>query len=770
MDEDRPSSHGVEDVPSGVAPKGVLTVTKQEWDQIEDVPYHTRAVGLMFQMEGQSFQGSLRGRPPLRVESCKRTFDERAYLYLQQESHESPVSCSKDLNEEGRKKGSRVSAGASIQDKTAKSFLEKDLRKARELSLLPDPPRREVFSNRSESFVFSTLLWLRRQTTAVQVTLAPKLLEWLFQTFKDLPRSLEEELEAIQAGSGSLALLVLEELCEREEVLAADFSFSELKLHAEQETLVQELRSSVSEKRPLLLRYKTPPSGGKSSATALIGCSLSDLKDTFVIYACYSRPVRIDVCKHLIAASVPFAICVQGIASPSYSCYFTGKGKRPHAPPPSDPESRVAYSLRILAACDRRPVALVCDLFSTQLFLRARTQDVLLFDEPTADVSGTLLRDIRGILASCPSRTVLMSATIPEFSQLSSFVDHFERRHTGGRVVDLQSSRLPMSVTALNPEGRLLAPHDFGATLDDIEKDGHLRRFYSPRVLQALSPTAEELPVSDLCSYEAIRKACLRILRERGCRLPLPKVRLHDALDLSKSCTEHAELLPGTSLIVLDDQRVVHRSLAQNLEGLPSLRRILKSSRRAAEGTKPDRRNEKEMQEEAREGWLDGDEGLLDKKYVLNTRSHLARFSKNLESFPKKLYRPRLYMTEDVLDTSCEEYIEGALCGILFMGSPTADPAYEAASQTLAERALESFVVGGRALIYGLNLPFDRLVVACEGLTRPELTQLCGRVGRSCKGSSRAEIVFMSKTVARLALSAETVAEDSSVNKLFEIR
>jgi hypothetical protein len=43
--------------------------------------------------------------------------------------------------------------------------------------------------------------------------------------------------------------------------------------------------------------------------------------DAFVVYTCYSHVVRVDVCKHLIAASVPFAIVNNRIANPSPSCF-----------------------------------------------------------------------------------------------------------------------------------------------------------------------------------------------------------------------------------------------------------------------------------------------------------------------------------------------------------------------------------------------------------------------------------------------------------------
>ena len=753
--------------PSVPAKGSLLTVTKQEWEQIEDVPVYTRSVGIMFQRVGQELRAASNTVGMGRV-LVKKKFNIHLYSLLL--SGGSPVTPSaKDSKQKKRQEAaSRISA---IQEKTAQVLLEKDLQKAKECEKASTPPRREAFSSRLESFVFSTLLWLRRQMPATQSVAASKLSSWLRDHVEGLPADLEEELRDAKNGRGSCPLAALEELCDREEALTENLCFSDLSLHEEQATLVRELRASFQEKTALLLRYQTPPSGGKSSATALLGAALADLKDSFVIYACYSRPVRVDVCKHLMAASVPFAICVQGIASPSFSCYFSGRARKPHTPPPPDLESRVQYSMRLLAACDRKPIALVCDLATTKLLLLARTQDVLLFDEPTADFSGTLLRDVKSILRLCPSRTVLMSATIPPFSDLRGFVHHVQERHPGVRLVNLQSSRLPRSVTACNPEGRVLAPHEFGATLEDIRKDGHLKRFYSPQVLRAMAPQASELGFQDLLTYDLIREACLRLLETRASGgIGLPKSVLHPALDLMKSCTEHAQLLPGTTLVVTDDLRVIERSIGKNLEDVPSLRRLLRASQKAVAPCANKKSQTLEEKEEVKQGWVDAEEGLLDKKYVINSKAHLSRFGAP-KTFPEKLYRPMLYIPTEVLEGSREEHVEAALCGVLYLGSEDADAAYEAASQTLAERAQESFVAGGRSLIYGLNLPFDRLVISCEGLTRSELTQLCGRVGRTGRASAKAEIVFLSKGVARQALGPGEHAENNSrsVSELFNI-
>jgi hypothetical protein len=111
--------------------------------------------------------------------------------------------------------------------------------------------------------------------------------------------------------------------------------------------------------------------------------------------------------------------------------------------------------------------------------------------------------------------------------------------------------------------------------------------------------------------------------------------------------------------------------------------------------------------------------------------------------------------------------LEAALCGVLFCNNRQGDAAFEAVAQTLAEKAAESFFVGDKALVYGLNLPFDRLVVACSGLSRLELQQLCGRVGRTCRTSSKAEVVFLDSEVARLAMTLG--APDPSCAKLFDV-
>jgi hypothetical protein len=721
---------------------GTLTVSKREWEQIEDVPPHTRAVGALFQAAAAELCGKTS------LQKKKLAFAAQAFADLAGETA-APT-----------KQGGKTKA-ADIKRKHLEAMQAKDRERAIAGAQLALPPRKEAYGARFESFVYAALLWLRNLPDLARAVAANKFLRWLEANVEACPEPILAELRSMTAGSDALA--ALDAICETEEVLACDVCAAELSLREEQARMVSAVRTACLGKTPLLLKYKTPPSGGKSSASALLGAALADVKDTYVLYACYSRPVRVDVCKHLVATCVPFAIVVQGIASPSFTCYV-GKPKKPHAPAPPDLASRAAYTLRICRACDRQPVVLVCDLMSTLLLLADRQQDILVFDEPTADVADSMRRDVRGILRRCPRITVLMSATVPDFDAMAGFVRSFEARHNGAATLAISNERLATSVTATTADGRVLAPHEVGASLEDVRVSGHLRRFYAPKVLQALRPTTEELSFQDLLDYAGIRDACLRILENRAAPLVAPASR--PSLDLRLCCTSQAHFLPGATLVVMDEPAVFEAAVDANLDGVASLRRLLKDvdAKRAKKETK---RDSKAAREEAQGGWEDAEQQILAMRYVVNARQHVLRFAGSLEGFPERLQRAALLIPEDVLTSSNERVLEAALCGVLFCNNRQGDAAFEAVAQTLAEKAAESFFVGDKALVYGLNLPFDRLVVACSGLSRLELQQLCGRVGRTCRTSSKAEVVFLDSEVARLAMTLG--APDPSCAKLFDV-
>lgn len=734
-----------------------LTISKVEWEQIETVAPQTRRVGRLFQ---QAAQEMAEGRAP--AQAPLRTFD--AALYDLVRGVESPRPAKPAKGGGAGKKADRIRA------KTLEDVIKADRARALaavERSSERSPPRLEAYGGRFESYIFALVLWLRSLPSVAAAIAASKTLRYLGQCVDGVPVGLLTELGALSAGDGD-GLEALKTVCEVEELLSTAAPLdAELALHPEQRLFVQEVRAACLTGRPLLLRYETPPSGGKTSASALLGAVLlaEKLKGRHVLYSCFSRTVRVDVCKHLIAASVPFAIVVGGVASPSYCCY-NGKPRKPSSAPPVESSKRAEWSLKVCQACDRVPVVLVCDLTSTVCLLRHRSTDVLLFDEPTASLSREMQRQVREVLQTCPSMTVLMSATVPRFEAMPRFVQSFQRRHPGASTLSVATDRLPMSVTALDASGRVWAPHDFGVPLVKIEGIGHLRRFYSPAVLLRMKP--EKLSYADVLSYEAVREACFRTLREREAvngeargasgdegELAPGAAAERTSLDMTLFCTSQAAALPGASLVVMDDPQRLLTALTPLLAKVPSLRRLsARSDELARAKTWP--AHGKEREELLKSGYLEppreGDSGLeWPSDCVVNHREHVQRFQGSPSVLPAKWHRALLPLPRSVVETSQTSLVEAALCGVLQLGSDFGDAAFEACAQTLAEQARESYLSAGLQFIYGINLPVERVVVACRGLPFSDMMQLCGRAGRTGR-ASKAEIVFMSADSLRCAM------------------
>jgi hypothetical protein len=184
-------------------------------------------------------------------------------------------------------------------------------------------------------------------------------------------------------------------------------------------------------------------------------------------------------------------------------------------------KDRFKHLMKIVRACDRRPCVLVCDIDSAGMLLECRdNEDVLLFDEPTANMGADVKRAMKSVLSSLPRRTVFMSATMPERDELDRIIQTVVHRHGNPLVRQLYAHRVGMSVTARDPQGRIYCPHHFGHTPDIIKVDAHLYRFYSPAVLRELLENAphvaQHVDLGKLLSYEGIRETCMEVLRQGG--------------------------------------------------------------------------------------------------------------------------------------------------------------------------------------------------------------------------------------------------------------
>jgi hypothetical protein len=761
-------------------------------------------------------------------------------------------------------------------------------------------PRAEAFGGRLEPYLAAVEMWAREATrTASLVNRSVSLSRCVaFAAHKiSLPEEREEVCAALRATMASLLgdrtfAQMLDAVVEEEETLVtpAFAGEHELHLYPEQEEVAASLLDALRRRKDaklarccipggptgpssapqvptspdpsFILRYATPPSSGKSSGAALLGCIFEGchaelksqaprearIRPSFIVYSCYSNAVRLDVAKACVACALPYAIMSEYVAVPSYSCY-TGRAPKKEAPPP-DMDGRLEQSLQRMIACDRPPQFVICDTASATAFLkfteatatawsdgaapglRIHLGDVLLLDEPTVGVedrappsTGASARapsaqmlgccastDIVtlhcALLRSAPPLTVMMSATLPIFEDLEGVVAHLRLRH-GSRTacVNVECSRISSPCTALDGAGRVYAPHrvvtgGVDRLLDILKHNSHVARFYSPRAvcqllgdIQAVRDAghlaaAPRVVVSPVwaCDFSSIRAGALELLSALPPWFDLAagvgELAYPEASapfvepDAACMCKEGAASYPGTSIVLgeVDDAFVSSALPPLLLDCDVSLRRLIKEytgrEKRRSEaqdratveherggvgeeghrddadcagssrGGGGDRRGSSRLDRERECSALATDEtdSFWPAHLCVNTAAHARRYKTGLH---RALCKTAPVVEVDVASTSHEGLVEALLCGAPLLESENADSCYRIAVQEMADRAVFSFVSGGRGTIYGVNLPSSRVVVLldAERCTSSLLKQAVGRAGRTGK-CVRSEAVF----------------------------
>lgn len=447
--------------------------------------------------------------------------------------------------------------------------------------------------------------------------------------------------------------------------------------------------------------------------------------------------------------------------------------------PPPGPD-RIAYSLKILDACDIRPVVLVCDPVSAIGLLerrqvQKRVGDLLIFDEPMAGVDPSTTRAHARIMRNIPAMTILMSATLPDFDSTPGLVAR--ARSTFGpelETLSILSNRIASPCTVVDANASVFGPHRlFRGTAGDLatllRKHLHLLRLFSPRaVLQLMEDTPASAPrvllrrsAEDACDFEAIRQigldlldACGRSILPLGCDAPyqIPRMDLIVTLD--------AHLLTGTSIVLSENEDSAwQHSLPLLLEGGDRLNKRL-AAREAAvckasnvrlhtcsnRRAERDQERESQMHRQRREADLRADldiPPLWPAVCCVNSAEHHEQYAPRSQVRDPTKTRLVPCVPEDILQGSCEALVEGLLCGFCTLNSKFADRAFSLAALELAEARAFTFLSGGRSAIYGVNLPCDRVILALNAASTstPMLVQSLGRCGRTGK-YSRSEVVF----------------------------
>jgi hypothetical protein len=765
-----------------------------EWAAIEDVPHANRLVGNMFAEAAENVRKGV--VPPVPCWSQARWTE----LFGDDEQPTPPA---------GGKKGR-----AKAETKAAR--LKRELRK-KQLAALREKasatsgafPRLEAAPS-LEAWTFAVLQWAQHRPRGdFDALVSLHRLHGYLQRACTGCTALQRIEELVAAGlEGTSQGEVLRRLAEDDSVLETHSFHAPGRLwpYADQveicERLLAAVRGGGDEEGGLLLGYRTPPSGGKTAAAALLGAVLQReweasraIGRRFVLYTCFSNPVRVDVCRTLLSASVPFAVVTGCVASPSYRCYFGRRPKGHLRPPPPGIEERVRHAVETCQRCDRCPVVLVCDPASAFEFGRRRPLDVLVLDEIMAGTEraggSPVLRAHAKLLREAPRVVLLASATLPPPSRLGPVVSQLERRHACSfEVRSVEVDRLPINFTALDPDGRVWAPHqivpperwaDLAAAMQG-PRQRHLQRFYAAPALLEIADLAA--PAAwDLLDHVGLRRLALHSLQRQPRRASAAAPRRAPWPGPGQCCRREAHRWPGTTLIVQEPEDYVTKELEPLVASVPPLKRLLaeqsqKQRAGAANAAALAARNADEdggrpsgndgFPEDAAE---DAADDIAWPAYaVINSRAHHRRHGGGAAPpLAPGAWRTAYPVPQNILETSHAGLAEALCAGAAVLGSRAGDRAFEASALTAADSRKLSHVVADLGILFGTNLAIDRVALRVEtavDLDAAALQQLCGRVGRTGKGVS-AQVVLPAELLAR-AVAVHEDADDASLERLLE--
>jgi hypothetical protein len=309
-------------------------VSQRDWAEIENVTVGVRRVGNMFALAAEEL---VLKKPK---EETKDEWDLPLWLHL--------TGC-KPL--QGLKKESKA---ALMQAKLRLKHYQH--LHARITDVKHGVARLESLGSSMEAYTYSALRWAKGQENLDAVVSLYRLRHYIASRFLGADSALES-IDLLLKRPLCVSTLLTNAIDNEQILLCPTVSLPlDLAMYPEQRELALALLSWFAGDEAILMRYETPPSGGKTAATALLGAVLAHLRDEvgkqkgekrlqdkFVLYTCYSAFVRTDVCKHLISASVPFALMNGCLGTPSYRCYHSGKPPKQAKPAPLGARESIEY-------------------------------------------------------------------------------------------------------------------------------------------------------------------------------------------------------------------------------------------------------------------------------------------------------------------------------------------------------------------------------------------------------------------------------------------
>ena len=566
----------------------------------------------------------------------------------------------------------------------------------------------------------------------------------------------------------------------------------ELAIYPDQRELCELCADAVRRDAVALIRYCTPPSGGKTTVAAALAAGLESTSKK-LIYVCYNHIVCTGVARSLTSAGLPYAVWSRGSGNASFLCFSRGwRGKKAASSPA--PTATTSERLSCVNACDRTPLAHVCDLESAQLLLETdlSREAVIFVDEPTAGRNS--VAEAYGRILSSPAKiTILASATIPTLKSLSDAIGPRAEAKFGKCMEQYEVvSRRPAPCASLICGGGKFAPHDAGL-FEDLSL--HALRFYTASAIIDLvsrageqafdraKPTVTEMLVdSERQLFAGRLLSCLtqsertRVVESSKLASAEEDTRRH-ATEISQS--SRSGEYPGVTLLLAkstDDSVSDAIHLEASEINLPRLTREYEKLL-AAHDAERDRILSAEhavgAEETAAQIRILGDAPTIrwPRAFSIHTTEHLRAVGADHRNFPKQALRSTPEIPLAVLWGSESGALRRTLSNIaIAIASPPADAHFGAFVGTLTESGKFPLLVGNASTVYGSNFPVDRIVVENGGVstTAPTMIQLSGRVGRRGSTAERAEVIVPNEAFARAMLMADAEADAPEYTRLLQ--
>lgn len=276
----------------------------------------------------------------------------------------------------------------------------------------------------------------------------------------------------------------------------------------------RELIDIANKRESFLLFYASNFGSGKTTATVGVAATKLAVRDHLTIYCCMSEAVRHNLAKYAYNSQIPFALAVNingkvKIINNNNCGDFSDNPKDRE-----NPKNRANRNRRLIIT----DYLTAYDLLSQrEKFLPFQSENniTLIIDEPTdgADRESHYKTTIFAHLFSCcPSRTILVSATLPDQCELQPYIDYFSQKwgDLDPFYTTVRSNKVKIGCHLIERDGSNFLLHstcDDTATLsrliDLLKTNQFLGRLYTAPVVYGLHRKLSAAGLSGLPDLES---------------------------------------------------------------------------------------------------------------------------------------------------------------------------------------------------------------------------------------------------------------------------